>query len=83
MKPAFPTPNVEDFSKLINEGRHQTASQGMSLREWYAGQALAGLCANPNLIEGVVEFAKTPNQIMKGLSEMAFGIAEKMVENEQ
>lgn len=78
MKAAFPTKQIEVLGQNT-----LPASQGMSLREWYAGQALVGLCANPKLIEGVVEFAKTPNQIMKGLSEMAFGIAEKMVENEQ
>jgi hypothetical protein len=26
-------------------------SQGMSLRQWYIGQALAGLCANPVLAQ--------------------------------
>lgn len=26
---------------------HWRLSQGMSLRDWYRGQALAGLCANP------------------------------------
>lgn len=33
--PAFPMSSVD-------------SQTGMSLREWFAGQALAGICANPN-----------------------------------
>lgn len=36
--PAFPLPGV--MGQPVNEG--------MSLRDWFAGQALAGLYANPN-----------------------------------
>lgn len=37
--PAFP---MEKGSPLV------TAAQGMSLRDYFAGQALAGFCADPN-----------------------------------
>lgn len=39
--PAFPV-------SIANETWQ--ANRGMSLRAWLAGQALAGLCANPNVI---------------------------------
>lgn len=35
---AFPVPGTE----------RNYPEFGMSLRDWFAGQALAGLCANPN-----------------------------------
>ena len=37
--PAFPIQIVDNIS---NDNK-----PGMSLRDWFAGQALAGLCANP------------------------------------
>lgn len=40
--PAFPHDNQELGS------RHRIASPGMTMRQWLAGQALAGHCANPN-----------------------------------
>jgi hypothetical protein len=41
--PAFPPPNdteIQDYEYL-----------GLKKREWFAGQALAGLMANPNLLD--------------------------------
>ena len=43
--PAFPRPLGGDVNNYWN--REQ---DGMSLRDWFAGQALAGLFANPNAI---------------------------------
>ena len=40
--PAFPVPDVHHPS-----GQIQFGSSGMSLRNWFAGQALAGMLANP------------------------------------
>ena len=37
--PAFPC--------MAPENIHPAATSGMSLRDWFAGQALAGLVANP------------------------------------
>jgi hypothetical protein len=39
--PAFPSGLVS-----IGDGDHQAFSNGMTLRDWFAGQALAGLAAN-------------------------------------
>ena len=38
--PAFPTGNNE-----------QGGQAGMTLRDWFAGQALAGIMANPSVVE--------------------------------
>lgn len=41
--PAFPVVRMPlDPDTILNR-------QGMSLRDWYIGQALVGLCANPEL----------------------------------
>lgn len=40
--PAFPDPARADPDFVFGP-----ATDGMSLRDWFAGQALAGLCTNP------------------------------------
>jgi len=51
-KPAFPRPMSEPFENRENPGMyaHASCQDGMSLLEYYAGQALTGLwaaCAHP------------------------------------
>lgn len=48
--------------------------QGMSLRDWFAGQALAGIIANPSLADML-----TPNYI-KQYAESSYSIADAMLE---
>jgi hypothetical protein len=45
--PAFPQGAVADHL-----GNTHPLFGGMTLRDWFAGQALAGLCANPAVISG-------------------------------
>jgi len=40
--PAFP------FDEKEGDGTHYHSHGGMALRDWFAGQALAGFCANPS-----------------------------------
>ncbi len=42
--PAFPQNNLSPYGMGPIEGNNG----GMSLRDWFAGQALAGICASPN-----------------------------------
>jgi hypothetical protein len=51
-EPAFPSPPVGTGDP--RDGM-TTGSPGMSLREWYIGQALQGLCANPDLAQNKAE----------------------------
>ena len=44
--PAFPVIPPLDASGSSASG-YPYPDQGMSLRDWFAGRALAGLCANP------------------------------------
>lgn len=52
-------------------------SKGMTLREYYAGQALAGLCANANVVmlSPITGWA----QPSLGMEQVAFEIADAMI----
>ena len=74
--PAFP---FEDWDPAIHSQRIDT---GMSLRDWFAGQALAGLCAT--LREGEVvdregDFEKSLALSAKHFSIAAFAYADAML----
>lgn len=47
--PAFPRPCGEYDDASLSGGAYNNSQSGMSLRDWFAGQALAGLAACPNL----------------------------------
>lgn len=57
--PAFPSERVNEYS---------TPKRGMSLRDWFAGQALAGLLADSNAKGTKSEYVKD-----------AYGIADTML----
>ena len=63
-EPAFPM-----LEPSGPEGMYGLQYRGMTMRDWFAGQALTGLLGSPNLIEksGIV------------LSEAAFRIADAML----
>ena len=82
--PAFPTPmgpafHVDGEGNRIGtwEWDEETGDSGMSLRDYFAGQALAGLMADPNA-EGTPEaFARIAYQIADAM------IAERNKEGTQ
>jgi hypothetical protein len=49
--PAFPRPNLQQAGEVNAENDmcyREWGAEGMSLRDWFAGQALQGMCAaNP------------------------------------
>ncbi len=61
--PAFPVPDSH-----YADGQVQYGSNGMTLRDWYAGQALAGLEANSS-VDMTVEDAAV----------MAYQLADAMI----
>ena len=56
-EPAFPNgPHGGSIHYEDGHVEHQyPGSPGMSLRQWYIGKALQGLCANPNLTQNKAE----------------------------
>ena len=63
--PAFPVPDSHHAN-----GQVQYGTNGMTLRQWYAGMALQGLCANPELTSA------------EGKAQSAFQKADDMLREE-
>lgn len=68
--PAFPVPN-----EYYPNGQIQYGFNGMSLRDWFAGQALAGLCAS----HGVLRVAGTKEPLIN-MTTAAYLYADAMIE---
>lgn len=73
MKTAFPTKTVQGRSTVDD----LPAQQGMSLREYYAGQALAGLLANSFYLKNAIEC--DIGGFVEKASELSFDFAESML----
>jgi hypothetical protein len=70
--PAFP---VAPILPDVREG-----SDGMTLRDWFAGQALAGLCANSAYLDLLPQTGRDSAVV---LSEVAVNIADAMLATRQ
>ncbi len=70
--PAFPTPvEFDPNGQLISYGGY-----GMSLRDWFAGQALAGMMALPAVEgRGCWHTNSSPNQV----AQVAYEYADAMI----
>ena len=73
--PAFPTPDVFQH---VEERLYTAAYEGMTLRDWFAGQALEGMNANPELLEHVTEGAPF-GDMARGLAQSAYLQADAML----
>lgn len=60
------------FPHMAAEG-HRDYRPGLTKREWYAGQALAGILAFPGTINN--KYTKDPDQI----AALAFQLADAMI----
>ncbi len=75
-QPAFPV--IGRFRSDDNSERTTHVYQsGMTLQQYYAGQALAGLCANSNLIRHEVYMEVMSDAVVN----YAQKLAEKMMED--
>ena len=69
--PAFPVPMVRyDDGNFFN-----VTDTGMSLRDWFAGQALAGIMANSRLITVLTESKQDPTSCAYQMAD--FMLAER------
>lgn len=66
--PAFPVPQEWKHRPVSPPEPLPCEFHGMTLRDWFAGQALMGICANPE-IDGTVQ----------RLAEAAYGMADAML----
>lgn len=65
------TDKRDDGGPAFPWGEHRTHLGGMSLRDWFAGQALAGLLAHGGLIAG--------DDLLERLAKDAGNIADAML----
>lgn len=61
--PAFPSTKQEDNGRGYGD-LHEVHYPGMSLRDYFASKALAGICAHPDTWgDGIPEIARTAYEI--------------------
>ena len=67
--PAFPSDTPIEF---YESGETKRRASGMTLRDWFAGQALAGILANSDFIRATKESGMS-------MSENAYAYADAML----
>lgn len=70
--PAFPRP-----SGPAQEDINTSAHEGMTLRDWFAGQALAGMAAS-NYYQNVVRNSND-NTLRGSIARFAYSLADDMI----
>ena len=71
--PAFPVPKDTAIEPVTNM-RGQDVSSGMSLRQWYAGQAVIGICLHSEAYNWSPEsIAERANRIADALLKARHG----------
>lgn len=82
--PAFP--HLHDSCQRINESEHH---EGLTKREWYAGMALQGFCANQKALKENADYwndflknvTSDTGDIVRGqLALVCFSLADAMIE---
>lgn len=82
--PAFPPsafyhPTRESATNAEVEGY----SSGMTLRQWYAGQALSGLAANAKMIEAMQTVSRNyTDRAIAGMAKLAVDYADALLVQE-
>lgn len=81
--PAFPRPPVINTNPADDGGYESSHAEGMSLRDWFAGQAIMGICQYGL---GTLAVEWTENGIgnervshLRSCATIAYGIADAML----
>ena len=73
--PAFP----QNETRCGNTVQDEHGQGGMSLRDWFAGQALAGLCANSRIAEKWDNPKPVPGEFANATALAAYQLADAML----
>lgn len=73
--PAFPQPETKNGNTVADEH----GQGGMTLRDYFAGQALAGLLSDPNVAQGSENWARSPGKFAMEVAESAYAFADAML----
>lgn len=76
--PAFPTGLA-----LTQQGNPVGGDEGMSLLDWYAGMALQGMCANPDITAAMSDQGMKPYEIRDSFASSAWAQAEEMIKERE
>lgn len=72
--PAFPMPNFTDRGEHTHWG-----DRGMTLRDWFAGQALIGVLSNHSLLLKIDVGAGASVSTREAAAIYAYGLADSML----
>ena len=76
-QPAFPRSHSVE---VPTPGIRRHAQTGMTLLEYYAGQAMVGLICSPTAAGAVADVTSTGKEMSLAMAEMAWQMAESLVE---
>lgn len=79
---AFPqmVEHEQFFEELGSHKKVILPNGGMTLRQWFAGMALMGMTANPDLSKAATEkFGLTPSETRKAYAKSAYLQADDMI----
>lgn len=84
--PAFPGIQGADGHGNMTESVHPDGTriwvfhnQGMTLRDFFAGQALAGALSNPSMVAAIVQGSKSPSDSPREMAVFALAVADAMI----
>jgi hypothetical protein len=73
--PAFPVPNYVN----VDGDTFESEPSGMSLRDWFAGQALAGMLAGPDMKNNLLLGNPDGRELEAWMAEQSYEYADAML----
>lgn len=80
--PAFPRTGQFDNDVWKSEGGDGIvidSQNGMTLRDWFAGMALQGMCANPDISKVMADRQMQPSEVRESFALCAYAQADAMI----
>lgn len=76
--PAFPQVPVKDVhDNIVTVGAYMAGESGMSLRDWFVGQALVGILSNHDLVTDID--VRSPKSTRDAVADYAVAVADSVL----